>query len=113
MIAQLNYEPQRDAAMDVIVSLKKTLDKYKEKSDANQKYIARREDDLVTLARFIKTSESFYLQLIDEAKTAYERGFSNGAKSVEKDKHEPSRLEKEARREYLISRAKSKWADHF
>ena len=102
----------------VLVSMKRSLDNYKLKEDANSKWILEREEMIARIMHFIDSSKDTFNVLQADNQQAYKQGFLRGKEQAEKDYQHKERYgdlsfanpkDKERLRAASIFNAQTKW----
>ena len=115
---EIAFPSSMQLALDTIVEMQKSLNKYKLKPNANEKWVEERQQSIATLLEFIEVSKHTIGELaqeITEVKSAaYQRGYDNARKEF-KYKEEYGNLSfhnsehKERIRAASILNAQMKW----
>lgn len=112
------YPTALEDAFDVLVQLKKSVESYKLKPNANQSWIERQENNLAKLMYFIEASKETFQVLEQEYSEAKKEGYRQGVRQTErkyKHKEEYGELRfdnpdhKERIRAATILNAQEKW----
>ena len=79
------YPAALEEAFISLAQIKRSLDAYKLKENANQKYIKDREEILAKLMQFIDVSKETFQILMDDYSQARAEGYRSGYNQAEKD----------------------------
>jgi len=74
-----------ELALEVIVDMQKTLNKYKLKKDANAKWIEERQQSIALLLDFTEVSKETFSDLVQEIKLGKDNAFKLGYEKAQKE----------------------------
>lgn len=77
---EIAFPASHESVNQVLVSMKRSLDNYKLKSNANQKWIEEREMMIAKIIHFINTSRETIRVLNQDYKEAFSQGLQKGIK---------------------------------
>lgn len=112
------YPAALEEAFESMISMKRSIESYKLKSNANQQWIEKQENTLAKLMYFIQTSKQTFEFLQNEYSGAKKEGFRNGIAQAKKEfNHKEqygnlrfdNRSHKEQIRAASILNAQEKW----
>jgi len=115
---EIAFPSSLQLALDTIVDMQKSLNKYRLKPNANEKWIEERQQSIATLLEFVEVSKQTIGELAEEItevkSAAYRRGYEKARKEF-KHKEEYGNLsfhkaeDKEKIRAATILNAQEKW----
>lgn len=82
---EIAFPASYEAINQVLVSMKRSLDNYKMKSDANPKWVEDREIMIAKIIHFVNTSRETMIVLNKDYKQAFSQGFQKGIKKGKND----------------------------
>ena len=77
---EIAFPASHESVNQVLVSMKRSLDSYKLKSNANQKWIEEREMMIAKIIHFLNTSRETIRVLNQDYKEAFSQGLQKGIK---------------------------------
>lgn len=105
-------------ALDTLVEMQKSLNKYRLKQNANQKWAEERQQSIARLMEFVEVSQQTIEELAEEINsvksTAYKRGYEKAKKEIKhKEEYGDLRFHNPAHKERIraasILNAQEKW----
>lgn len=120
-----NYQQYTDAVNRILLDMKTQLDIYRQSPTANPNAVAIREQNLITLVKYVEASKEVIQSMGNARDESYRAGIERGRELAMYEgqqtlsprwgskTHYKSTAEKEAARWEHNYRADSKWGDHF
>jgi len=96
---------------EILTSLWSDLQKYKDKPDANEKYIEKQERRITSLMAFWKSADAAILEAEEQIKEAFRKGLQQARKEQEQPFDRWNPAHKEDYRSYSIHLARTKWPE--
>jgi len=108
-----------ERAVRAIAAMNSNIEKYATRPDANQDVVELRKRDLRNLATYVQMARRVIIQLEEDNRTEFRRGFRAGVERGRKENSPlPERLfvnraEKESYRAAHNAQARERWSDHY
>jgi hypothetical protein len=97
----------------VLTAMFQDLQTYKGRPNANADYIEKLERRISTLMAFYRAADGAILEAEEEKSQAFYKGLKKGREEAQQQPHRLDPANREAYRDYTISRARSSWPELF
>lgn len=115
---ELEYGSSLENAKATLVNMKSSLDTYKAKENANEKFISNKEAEISHLAKFVRDSEDRTIELQQDCDERFSQGLKQGIKEANninrygrRDFFDVSISDKESVRASVKLNAMEKWPE--